>query len=320
MKEKLVLGIEIGGTKLQLALGTAQGEIKAKIQDRVDIAAGGEGIRQWLKNQIPVFLSTADLTVKDLHGIGVGFGGPMDTKTGEVLKSIQISGWEKFPIRNWFEDQYGLPVIVANDSNAATWGEYQKGYGRGCQHFFYTNLGSGVGGGFVINGQLFDGQGFGAGEFGHTYVPDWSSKLPGRAIKIEDLCSGWAIEARLRTPGYIPETSLLHHTLLIEHSNVTAKDLADAAKKGDVFALTEINRIASSMGLGLANVLCLTGVEKIAIGGGVSKMGSLLIEPIRQSTQKYEFINSTGRYSISHCQLGDEIVLIGAILLAGESL
>ena len=317
MNNSMILGVEIGGTKLQLAIGTPQGVIVARVQGRVNVAAGGKGIRHWLQKKIPEFISTVSSRT---IGIGVGFGGPMDTKAGRVLQSIQIKGWENFPIREWFQEQFNLPVIVINDSNAATWGEYQKGYGRGCQHFFYTNLGSGVGGGFVINGQLFDGQGFGAGEFGHTYVPDWSSRYPGGAKKIEELCSGWAIEARLHRPGYIPETSSLYDKFSDKLAVVTAKDLGDAAQTRDDFALAEIDRIASSMGLGLANVLSLTGVEKIAIGGGVSNMGELLIEPIRRYTQKYEFINSTGRYSISHCQLGDEIVLVGAILLAGESL
>jgi len=97
---------------------------------------------------------------------------------------------------------------------------------------------------------------------------------------------------------------------------VRVHDLAQCAKQNDAFALHEIDRVAYSMGLGLANVLCLTNVERIAIGGGVAKLGNLLIEPIRKYVQEFAFVSSQGRYEISQCELGDNIVLVGAILIA----
>jgi glucokinase len=248
--------------------------------------------------------------------IGCGFGGPYNSKEERVLESIQITGWSNFPLREWLQEHLKTPAFVANDSNAAAWGEYQKGAGKGSRHFFYTNLGSGVGGGFVFNGRLFDGQGYGAGEFGHTFVPDWTSEIPGSGIEIEKLCSGWAIEGRLNTPGYLPATSRLEQMRTESGRKLTPRQLGKAARLGDAFALEEIDRIADSMGCGLANMLSLTGVEKIAIGGGVSNLGEILIEPIRRQTQKYAFVSSQGHYTISRCELGDSVVLVGAILLA----
>lgn len=315
----LILGVEIGGTKLQLGIGSAAGELFDVHQEKVEVAEGGAGIRRWLKSSIPQFLQSGDQRYGAIKAIGVGFGGPLNSKEGRVLESIQISGWENFPIKEWFQENFHLPTTVDNDSNAATWGEFRLGFGRGSQNFFYTNLGSGVGGGFVLNGTLFDGQGFGAGEFGHTYVPDWTTEIPGKAREIEALCSGWAIESRLSTPGYIPETSSLEQAPGDEVEKITAKDLAEAALHGDPFAEAEIDRIASSIGLGLANVLSLTGVERIAIGGGVSNMGELLIEPIRKFTRQYEFVSSRGKYEIGQCQLGQVIVLKGAVLIAAEA-
>jgi glucokinase len=313
---KHILGIEIGGTKQQLALGTPEGEILAKRQGRVPLDAGAEGIRRWLLESIPPFLAEGEQRFGPVGAIGCGFGGPINTAGGRVLKSIQVKGWSDFPIRVWLEEHFQRPSSVANDSNAAAWGEYRRGFGRGVQQFFYTNMGSGVGGGLVLDGRLFDGQGFGAAEFGQTYVPDWTAASPGQPEKIENLCSGWAIESRLRTPGYIPETSLLFSRFKENLTAVRASDLAEAARTGDDFALHEIDRIAFSMGLGIANVLSLTGVARVSIGGGVSKMGDLLIEPIRTYAERFEFISSVGHYEIRRCELGEDIVLVGAILIA----
>lgn len=318
---KLILGVEIGGTKLQLAAGSKHGEILLSKVGRVNRAEGGEGIRQWLLEEIPDFIQQAeDRTHGQIEGIGCGFGGPYNSQTGCVLASIQIQGWAGFPLQTWFEEQFGKPSLVANDSNAATWGEFKRGVGRGCQNFFYTNLGSGVGGGFVLEGELFDGQGLGAGEFGHTFIPDWTADAPGKGIQVENLCSGWAIESRLNQPGYLPPDSLLLQMRPEKNIRLTVRDLGEAVQRGDPFALQEIERIAESMGYGLAGVLSLTGVERIAIGGGVSNLGEILIGPIRKWTEKYAFVSNQGHYTISRCELGDQIVVVGAILLAGRAL
>lgn len=317
----LILGVEIGGTKLQLALGTPEGNILALHKGIVDINSGGDGIRRWLKKHIPDFLRQEGLSPNQVNAIGCGFGGPLDRNAGKVLVSNQISGWHNFYLRDWLENTFELPTWVENDSNAAAWGEYHNGFGQGTQHFFYTNLGSGVGGGLILNGELYDGQGFGAGEFGHTYVPNLFQKGTCEPVKIEHVCSGWSIENRLCQPGYVPVTSqLFQYIKQGELDRISTRELALAAKNGDLFALSEIDRVAHSMGIGLANVLSLTNVERIAIGGGVSKLGDLLIEPIRKYTEKYEFVSSQGRYQIQQSQLGDAIVLIGAILLAKQSL
>lgn len=314
--EQAIIGIEIGGTKLQLAVGSPDGEIQEVLQGRVDVQRGAEGIRQWILQNLSEFVKQTELNYGKAAGIGCGFGGPINSIKGEVLKSVQIPGWSGYPLKRWLEDEFHLPAVVANDSNAATWGEYCKGTGKGCNSFFYTNMGSGVGGGIVIDGELYDGQGYGAGEFGQTYVPDWLGDQAGKPEKIENLCSGWAIEKRLRAPGYVPENSLLWELAGKDKDRLDGRKLAKAANLGDSFALEEIDHIAHSMGLGLANMLCLLNVEVIAIGGGVSHMGDLLINPIRKYTRMYEFISSTGNYTIHPCALGDSIVLAGAILLA----
>lgn len=314
-----IIGVEIGGTKLQLAIGTPEGEIIEVVQGRVNKADGARGIRSWIKENLPPLLSRANQLGLRPAALGCGFGGPINTKPGRVLESVHIEGWSDFPLKDWFEDNFNLPATIANDTNAAAWGEYCNGSGRGTRYLFYTNMGTGVGGGLILDGKLYDGQGYGAAEFGQTYVPDWTSSEPGKPEKVENLCSGWNIEKRLRRPGYVPGDSKIWTLADGEVEKIDGRVLAEAARQGDAFALHEIDRVAYSMGIGIANVLCLTNVEKVAIGGGVSNMGNLLIEPIKKYAKQYEFLSSEGKYSIQKCELGDAIVLVGAILLAAQA-
>ena len=313
-----IIGVEIGGTKLQLAIGTPEGQILNLYQGTVNPADGAQGILSWLKIHITIVMDQILASGNKCIAIGCGFGGPIDTINGRILKSIQIKDWDNFPLKQWFQDEYHLPAIIANDTNAATWGEYSLGSGRGTRHFFYTNIGSGIGGGIIINGSLYDGQGFGAGEFGQTYVPDWTSQVRGAEERLELLCSGWAIEKRLRLSEDIPASSVLMELCTGNKKLLDCRMLYQACKLGDKYSLNEISKVGTSIGIALSNVLSLISPERIALGGGVSNMGELLLEPIRNSVKAHEFINSVGRYDIVPCELKESIVLVGAILLARE--
>ncbi len=314
--EDFLLGVEIGGTKLQLAIGNKGGEIIFHQRGVVDIKKGPDGILDWLADNIPTILNKAVQFDGKIVGIGVGFGGGIDTTRGEIIKSIQISGWEGFKLKGWFETNFKLPTKVFNDSNAACWGEYCLGVGKGTKHFFYTNIGSGIGGGLVINGEIFDGQGCGAGDLGHTYIPDWTSSNLGAEQKLENLCSGWAIESRLRQCENIPADSIILKLCNGCKEKITCKMLGEAGRMGDKFALEELDRIARDIGIALANLITLFNPECVAIGGGVSLIGNILIDRVFKNTQSREFITSKKHYRIVECQLGELVVLHGAILLA----
>jgi len=313
-----IIGVEIGGTKLQLAIGTPEGEILAIHQGTVNASDGAQGILAWLKTNMPIVLDQISSSGCTCIAIGCGFGGPIDTPNGRILKSIQIKSWDNFPLKQWFQDEFRLPAIIANDTNAATWGEYCLGSGRGTRHFFYTNIGSGIGGGIIINGSLYDGQGFGAGEFGQTYVPDWTSSICGAEERLELLCSGWAIEQRLRSSHDIPASSLLMRLCNGDKKLLDCRMLYRACQLGDKYSLNEITKVGTTIGIALSNVLSLISPERIALGGGVSNMGDHLLEPIRNSVKAHEFVSSAGHYEIVPCELKESIVLVGAILLARE--
>jgi glucokinase len=308
-----VLGIEIGGTKLLAARGHSDGAIVEQIRGNVDASKGASAILEWLETSVPRLIPSRNEAVS---AIGVGFGGPIETATGTVLTSHQVGGWSGFPLRNWFEEKFGLPTVVANDANVSGWAEYCLGAGRGTRNFCYMNIGSGIGGAFVIDGKLYDGQGLGAAEIGHTYIPDWTSPSPGATDKLEHLCSGWSIERRLRASAVLEPATPLSKRCGGDPQRITCAILADAARDGDDFACGVIDQIAQSVGLAIANVITLLHPERVAMGGGVALMGDILLEPVRKYCAQRVFQPYRERYAIVPCDLGESVVAAGALLLA----
>lgn len=313
----LAIAVEIGGTKLQAAVGRTDGAVLELRRESVDPSGGAAGILAWMEKTVPALIAELSAAAKP-HAIGVGFGGPVESATGRVLTSHQVEGWRDVALKHWFESRFDLPTVVANDANAAGWAEYCLGAGRGARHFFYSNIGSGIGGALVIDGRLHDGQGLGAGEIGHTYVPDWTQGKPGAADKLEHLCSGWSIERRLRR-GPVPPSSALQRLCGGRTEAITCAMLGEAASQGDAFAVAELDRIAYSVGLALSNVITLFHPERIALGGGVSLMGEALLEPVRRHVAEHVFGPFQGAYEIVPCALGEAVVLSGALLLAGPA-
>lgn len=316
----MLVGVEIGGTKLQIALGNPDGSIVKTVRGKVNTNKGSKGILDWFKENLKELLQEQTSQGTKIDAIGVGFGGPLNSLTGTILKSVQIAGWGDFNLKAWFESMFHIQTFVFNDSSAAGYGEYILGSGRKTKQFFYTNIGSGVGGSLIIDGRLYDGQGLGAAELGQVRIPDWTSDVRGADNRLEALCSGWAIEQRLQKPGYVPNDSLLMEMCHGDVSILTSPMLGKAVAGKDAFALEEIHRVAKGMSMALADILCLIQPERIAVGGGVSLIGEPLFESIRKHVKEREFISNQDRYTIVQCELGEAIVLQGAILLAAENL
>lgn len=310
----MLIAIEIGGTKLQVCVGREDGSILRTVRGRVKPGSGANEIMEWIHRTLTDVIKNEN---EKISAIGIGFGGPIHTDSGTIMKSVQVHGWDDFKICSWMEEQFSIPTFLYNDSSVAGWGEYQLGCGIGTKQFFYTNIGSGIGGSVIINGQMFDGTGYGAGNFGQTRIVDWINH---RDEQLENMCSGWAIEKRLRTPGYISNDSILMELCEGKIETLTCKMLGEAARENDAFAARELDLISSGIALGLTNVLCLLQPEKIAVGGGVSLIGAPLLDRIIAKTAQNDFISYHGRYSISQCELGEAIVLHGTLLKTAEDL
>ncbi len=317
--KQYILAVETGGTKIQLALGTAEGDILFRHRDKVEKEAGFQGILDKVMEALPLLKSKAQEQGGEIQKIGIGFGGPVDTEKGTAIWSAQIDGWKDFPVTSWFAEHTGIPTYLFNDSNAAAWGEYCKGSGRGSKIFFYTNIGSGVGGGIIIDGKLFDGQGRGAAEIGQTYLydPRYAGKSVYPVNAVEKNCSGWGLQQKMRNDN-IPATSVLWELCGNKQEDITCELWAKGIAQKDEYCLKILEEEAEFFAIVLCNAICFYSPQIIAIGGGVSLIGEPLLERIRYYVSQYVYQNNKDNYKIVKSELDEDVVLVGTLLLTGS--
>lgn len=295
------IGVEIGGTKQQVCVGTAGGKILQRRQVKLGDDTTAANILAWIQSAIENLRASYPISA-----IGVGFGGPIDPATETIICSCQIPGWENFALGDWFRNTFGVPAVVRNDTVTGGLGELYLGAGQGSTRFFYTNIGTGIGGGSYWPG------GYGASSMGYVWVPDWESNIPGKATRLEFLCAGPFIEKRLNTPGYVPEDSYLASL----PRPLTCRQLGEGARLGDAFCCAELDRVAQTFSYGLADMLALAFPDRIVVGGGVAKLGDVLFDRLRKFTEESAFVADVGHIDIRPGLLEDDAVLAGALLLA----
>jgi glucokinase len=294
------LGIEIGGTKLQLFTGDAE-KILERHRLAVDSAHGAAGIRKQIETAL-----AAMLTVKSPDAIGVGFGGPVDWRTGKISRSHQIEGWSEFDLGGWLHSLTGVPVFVDNDANLGALGEATRGAGVGANPVFYVTLGSGVGGGLVVGGRVYHGAAPGESEIGHI-------RLEPEGTIVESRCSGWAVDAKIRALKETDPSSALVKMLGATPGG-EARHLAAALS--DSAAQRILRETAEDLAFALSHVVHLFHPQIIVIGGGLSKIG----EPLRAAVENVlrgsvmEVFAPAVRVVLA--ALGEDAVPVGALELA----
>jgi glucokinase len=299
------MGIEIGGTKLQIVVGSASGVILKRHRFFVDPQAGAEGIRRFIAETLPALLAEWKP-----RAIGVGYGGPVYWKTGLILKSYHVSGWNGFELGRWLEQISGIPAFVENDANVAALGEALHGAGRGCDPVFYTTIGSGIGGGLVSEGTIFHGFSGGEAEIGHLHL-DRSGVTP------EACCSGWSIDQKIRAVvAENPECQLAN--LVAADPGNEARHLAAALAVGDPVASAVLAEVAQSLRLALSHVTHLFHPEVIVLGGGVSLIGEPLRKAVSAALKDAVMDAFLPGPRIALASLREDSVPVGALALASQ--
>jgi glucokinase len=297
------LGIEIGGTKLQIVAGDESGRIIHRWRATADRARGGPGIC----DQILQGLTEIRKRVVPI-AIGVGFGGPIDWKTGRIARSHQIDGWEGFELGQWLSEQTGLPVACENDSNLAALAEATRGAGAGYSPVFYFNLGSGVGGGFIVDGRIYHGLPPGEAEFGHV-------RLDRSGATVESRCSGWAVDKRVRLIATHQPQSVLGQAVAATTGG-EARALATALNAEDRAALVIIEELADDIAFGLSHVVHLLHPALIVMGGGLSLIGEPLRRAVADAMPKYVMDIFAPGPPLKSAVLGEDAVPVGALQMA----
>jgi glucokinase len=292
------LGIEIGATKLQLGIGRDDGRLLGRWRGPVDVRQGPEGIRRQIVAALPELLAGAGLVRQQLAGVGIGFGGPVDDSTQKVIKSHQIEGWDDYPLAKWLSEVVELPAVLGNDSDVAGLGEALHGAGKGLSPIFYFNVGSGIGGGLIIDGEIYRGVGRGAAEFGHLRVFH-----QGAFCTVEQVASGWGIAERARAAFQEP--------------TLTAVAVAERARQGNTAAQVILDEAWDCLAEAVCHVITLLCPRRIVVGGGVAQLGEkAFLDPIRQRVTARCFRPFAGLTDLVPAALGEEVVVHGALALA----
>jgi glucokinase len=302
--QKVFLGIEIGGTKLQIVVGDSSAKILQRKRFSVDQKQGGAGIRSQIERALKELLSA-----KKIAAVGVGFGGPVDWKTGKICCSHQIKGWSEFDLGNWLREKTGVPVSIDNDANVATLGEAIHGAGIGFNPVFYVTLGSGVGGGLVIDGKIYHGAKPGESEIGHL-------RLDRKGTILEARCSGWAVDKKVRKAKTKNPRSALAK-LIGKAKTGEARFLKTALEQNDSGARRILQETVEDLAFGLSHVVHLFHPEIIILGGGLSLIGEPLRTAVEQNLRRFTMEAFAPGPEISLARLGEDAVPIGALRLAG---
>jgi glucokinase len=324
----MFLGIEIGGTKLQLGVGPGDGTLAGLRRETVEVAAGPDGIRRQITAAVPELLAKLRIERSQIRGVGIGFGGPVDDATRTIIRSHQIEGWDHFPLAAWITDMLGWPAVLGNDADVAGLAEALFGAGKGLSPVFYVTIGSGIGGGLIIGGEIYRGGGRGAAEIGHLSFSDLSDKPPEfRANVLEARASGWAIERMAR--DFVCDKDHPHgrpNALMLRLAggrleDITAYHVRLAAEQGDADAQTILSRAIDGLTVAVCHVIALLCPRRIVIGGGIALIGErLLFGPLRLRIARYVFQPFAGVTEIAPAALGEEVVVHGALALARRRL
>lgn len=337
----MYLGVEIGGTKLQLGVGRGDGQLVDLERTDVDVSRGAAGILQSIDEIGSMLVQRYGATK-----VGFGFGGPINRESGRVITSHQIAGWENFPLADWCQQTLGLPAILGNDCDSAALAEAAFGAGRGKSRVFYVTVGTGIGGGFVVD-QIIQGTDRPAfAEIGHLRPGPTHQRAD---ETVESIASGWGIVAltRQKLEGFIAQSLSsvrsgstatnreqwrahlenlrdvgreFEADLLARCENnldqLTAKMIAQAADEGNEVACEVLAHATETLGWAIAQVITLLSPHIVVVGGGVSLMPrSLFWDPLQKNVARFVFPPLADAYELQPAALGEEVVVQGALAL-----
>ena len=319
--KKPVVSVDIGGTKITSAVITCEGKMISRSYCLTLAHEGTQNVINHMVDSVQMSLRKAGLDLSAIGGTGIAAAAIIDIGKGLVSEAPNLPRWHNIPLRDRLADSLGKPVFLLNDASAAALGEHRMGAGRGLDNLIYITVSTGIGGGLVINGQLYNGTDGCAAEIGHMIVLiDGPLCNCGKRGCFEALASGTAIARMARERLAEGNKSCLTELARGRIGDVTAEMVAEAARRDDGLALSVIAEAARYLGIGLANLVNLINPQMIIIGGGVSKMGAMLFIPARKSMKEHAFKLPARTVRVVRPRLGMDAGLFGAAIYTQERL
>ncbi|SDF23456.1 glucokinase [Paenibacillus sp. cl6col] len=309
MSEQIYVGVDLGGTAIKVGICDAEGKLLHTFEGPTEVAKGPDTVMDNIEKYVRLIVEQSPYDWSQVAGVGAGVAGFTNVKEGVIILAPNV-GFKDVPIRSILEERLGKPVKIDNDANVAALGEVWSGAGKGIDHCVCYTLGTGVGGGVIINGRIVQGFSGLAGELGHmAVIPDLEAIQCGcgKMGCLETVSSATGI---IRMANDAVERGDRTSLSLVE--SITAKDVFDAAKAGDEVAVRIVSRAAYYLGKAMAAVAVTLNPERFIIGGGVSKAGEFLFEQIRETFMKLTPDPVTRGVSIVPAELGNDAGMIGA--------
>ena len=315
--DDLILGVDLGGTKILTAVTNSQGKMLSRDHSITPAQKGHEAVIQSILDSAHRALEQADVAISELTAVGIGAPGLLNPETGILFTSPHLPGWRDVPLRDIMQERLGKKTFLLNDANAAALGEFYFGAARGARNFVYITISTGIGGGIVIDGEIYIGAIGAAGEVGHMTIDDDGPICNcGNRGCWETMASGTALarEARHRIKEGV-RTSILEYAEG-EVEKVTAQVIHSAAEQGDSLAKELIARTGYYVGVGLANLINIFNPELIVIGGGLSNIGDMLLEPAFKVAGERAYKETFQAVRFAPAELGRNSGVLGAAAFA----
>jgi glucokinase len=301
--EKTAIGIDFGGTFIKMAMVNEQGRILH--QESLPTARMREEALKEIVERVKKIID--DRCNENITGIGIGLPGPIDSEKGIVKSLTNVPGWKNFKLKKFIQEKLNKPTFIDNDANLTAYGEWKFGAGRGAKNLVCITLGTGVGGGIIIDNRLYRGSSLSAGEIGHIPIfengPQCACK--GRGCLERYVGSKFIIRLAKK---YIKNSK----SRLADFQYITPQIISECAKKGDAVAIRIWEEIGTHIGTALTGIVNVLNPEKIVIGGGMSRAGRLIFEPVRRVVKLNAFKIAADVCKILPAKLGNNAGVIGS--------
>jgi glucokinase len=317
MDKRWIAGVDLGGTNIVVGLLPMEGgEVLGLRSMPTDSGRGAkfvvDRIIGMVEQAIAEVLSAHGGTRDQIAGVGIGSPGPLDRRTGTVINTPNL-GWRNFPLRDLISNAVHLPATLDNDANCATYGEWWLGAGRGTRALVGLTLGTGIGGGIVLNGEIFHGCSDVAGEIGHMTIDSNGRRCKcGNYGCLEQYASGPAIAVRAVEGIEAGAESVLVEMVNGRMDDITAATVYEATVQGDAYATEVMKDTAKFLGAGVASIINILNPEMVVIAGGVTRAGDTLFEPLRAEVRRRAFKSAQECCRIVSAELPGTAGLVGA--------
>jgi glucokinase len=316
---KLIAAVDLGGTKIRSIVADQHGNIRGADQRPTGAAEGQEAVVPRIVQSVRAASVKSGLREDELLALGVAAPGPIDFKRGVVLSAPNLPGWHEVPLAAILSERLGRPTYLENDANAAALGEHRFGAGKGSQQMIYLTISTGIGGGLILNEQLYRGVDGTAGELGHIVV-DERGPLDDCGMRgcLEAMASGTAVGRMAREAVDAGASEALRRAAKV--GELTSKEVQAAAEAGDATARAILARAAHYLAIGLANFINIFNPQLFVIGGGAARMWQDLIDPAFEEARRMAFTRPAATARLIPAALGGDSGALGVAALALERL